>query len=401
MCPSYRATGDEKDVTRGRARVLQEMANGRLVSRGWSSPEVAASLDLCLSCKACSAECPAGVDIARYKSEVTHRRFRGRLRPVNHYALGWLPRWARAITATRLAPLVNALLGVRPVARLVLRAGGMDPRRDMVTFARTPFRAQAAAHLSSSPGQSAPAGRPQVLLWTDSFNDNLSPEVALAVVRVLRDAGYDVLVPDHAACCGLTWISTGQLDGAKQRLRHLLDVLAPFAVNGLPIVGVEPSCTAVLRSDLCDLLPDDPRATAVAEATRTLAELLTADPPVGPGDRWRPPDLSGLRLVAQPHCHHHAVMTWTADRTLLERTGAEITELSGCCGLAGNFGMERGHYDLSVAVAEQALLPALRAADPDDVYLADGFSCRTQARHLVGTTGVHLAQLLATHREPR
>ena len=437
MCPSYRATGDEKDVTRGRARVLQEMTNGSLVSRSWSSPEVAQSLDLCLSCKACSADCPAGVDIARYKSEVTYRRYRGRLRPTHHYALGWLPRWARAITAARLAPLVNALLSVRPIARLVLRAGGMDPRRDMVTFARTPFRAQAAA-LSSAPGSmvrsgrgagglsgappspvapapASPGGQPTrpsssahpgvdarrpVLLWTDSFNDNLSPDVALAMVRVLRDAGYDVLVPDHAACCGLTWISTGQLDGAKKRLRHLLDVLAPFAVNGIPIVGVEPSCTAVLRSDLRDLLPDDPRATAVADATRTLAELLTADPPVGPGDRWTPPDLSGVRLVAQPHCHHHAVMTWAADRALLERTGAQVTELSGCCGLAGNFGMEHGHYDLSVAVAEQALLPALREAGPDDVYLADGFSCRTQAQHLAGTTGVHLAQLLTAHRAP-
>lgn len=410
MCPSYQATGDEKDVTRGRARVLQEMANGTLVSRGWAAPEVAASLDLCLSCKACSAECPAGVDIARYRSEVTHRRYKGRLRPVTHYVLGWLPRWARAITATRLAPLVNALLGVRPVARLVLRIGGMDPRRDMVAFARTPFRDVAATHLSShvpdgsagSPtldtsGQASAQRRP-VLLWTDSFNDNLSPEVALAVVRVLRDAGYDVLVPDRTACCGLTWISTGQLDGAKKQLRNLLDALAPFAVNGIPIVGVEPSCTAVLRSDLRDLLPDDPRAEAVAAATRTLAELLTADPPVGPGDRWTPPDLSGLRLVAQPHCHHHAVMTWNADRALLERTGAQVTELEGCCGLAGNFGMERGHYDVSVAVAENALLPALRKAGPDDVYLADGFSCRTQAQHLADTTGVHLAQLLAAPR---
>ncbi|MCL2090855.1 MAG: FAD-binding protein [Micrococcales bacterium] len=415
MCPSYQATGEEKDVTRGRARVLQEMANGTLVSRSWSAPEVAASLDLCLSCKACSAECPAGVDIARYRSEVTHRRYRGRLRPSSHYALGWLPRWARAITASRLAPLVNALLGLRPVARFVLRAGGMDPRRDMVTFARTPFRALAATHLPTGEFESsvtgsrvelsksrqkyrtASTGRP-VLLWTDSFNDNLSPEIALAMVRVLRDAGYDVLVPDHAACCGLTWISTGQLDGAKRQLRHLLGVLAPFAVNGVPIVGVEPSCTAVLRSDLRDLLPDDPRAETVAAATRTLAELLTADPPVGPGDRWTPPDLSDVRLVAQPHCHHHAVMTWTADQELLDRTGAQVTELSGCCGLAGNFGMEQGHYDLSVAVAEHALLPALREADPDDVYLADGFSCRTQAQHLAGKSGVHLAQLLTAHR---
>ncbi|MCL2849477.1 MAG: heterodisulfide reductase-related iron-sulfur binding cluster, partial [Micrococcales bacterium] len=314
-----------------------------------------------------------------------------RLRPVNHYVLGWLPRWAYAITTARAARVVNAVLGVRAVARVVLRAGGMDPRRDMVTFAPTPFRASAQARsLAHTAGSS---GRPPVVLWADSFNDNLTPDVAAAVAQVLHDAGYDVLVPDDA-CCGLTWISTGQLDGAKRRLRHLLDVLAPFATNAVPIVGVEPSCTAVLRADLRDLLPDDPRATTVADATMTLAELLAAEPPLGPGPRWTPPDLSALRIVAQPHCHHHSVMTWAADRALLERTGAQVTELSGCCGLAGNFGMEHGHYDVSVAVGNQALVPALRGAAPGTVYLADGFSCRTQAQHLTGTPGVHLAQLL-------
>ena len=174
-------------------------------------------------------------------------------------------------------------------------------------------------------------------------------------------------------------------------------MLGPFAVNGIPIVGLEPSCTAVLRSDLRDLLPDDPRAVAVARSTHTLAELLTAPAPIGPGDRWSMPDLSDVTAVVQPHCHHHAVMTWTADRTLLRDAGAQFSELAGCCGLAGNFGMEAGHYDVSVAVAEHALLPALRAAAPGDVYLADGFSCRTQADHLAGVQGVHLAQLLAAH----
>jgi Fe-S oxidoreductase len=401
MCPSYQATGDEKDSTRGRARVLQEMANGTLVTRGWSAPEVAESLDLCLSCKACSSDCPAGVDMARYKSEVTYRRYRGRLRPMNHYALGWLPRWARLITGVPgLATMVNTLFGVRPVAKFVLRVGGMDTRRQMVSFAGRPFRSRARdlAEVRVVPAggatQSQPR-RPPVLLWVDSFSDNLAPQVAEAAARVLRAAGYEVLVPDHAACCGLTWISTGQLDGARAQLRHLLEVLGPFAVNGVPIVGLEPSCTAVLRSDLRDLLPEDPRAVAVAREVRTLAELLTAPSPVGPGDRWTVPDLSDVTAVAQPHCHHHAVMTWTADRALLAGAGATITELAGCCGLAGNFGMEQGHYEVSVAVAENALLPALRAAAPGDLYLADGYSCRTQADQLAGVDGLHLAQLIA------
>lgn len=408
MCPSYLATKDEKDSTRGRARVLQEMANGTLVSRGWSSPEVHEALDLCLSCKACSSDCPAGVDMAQYKSEVLHRTYRGRLRPVNHYALGWLPRWARLITSWGpLARVVNGVLGVRPVAKAVLAGGGMDTRRQMVRFAPEPFRAWArrdgAAQVTRTSSDSPRAvptsdegARPRVLLWTDSFSDALAPSVARAAVAVLRDAGYEVLVPDHQACCGLTWISTGQLDGARHQLEHLLEVLGPFAVNGIPIVGLEPSCTAVLRSDLGDLLPDDPRAVAVARETRTLAELLTAPAPIGPGDRWQVPDLSDVSAVVQPHCHHYSVMTWTADRRLLTDAGAQFSAMAGCCGLAGNFGMEKGHYDVSVAVAENSLLPALRDAAPGDVYLADGFSCRTQAEQLAGVSGVHLAELLAS-----
>ena len=414
MCPSYLATKDEKDSTRGRARVLQETINGRLVDHGWSSPELHESLDLCLSCKACSSDCPAGVDMAMVKSEVLDRTYRGRLRPVNHYALGWLPRWARLVTSSPLvARATNAVLGVRPVARLVLAAGGMDTRRRMVRFAPQPFRAWARRQdrrqdeqrrvTVASPGDAvagaSDAGRtrPRVLLWADSFSDSLAPQVPQAAVRVLTAAGYDVLVPGDQACCGLTWISTGQLDGARKRLEHLLEVLGPFAVNGVPIVGLEPSCTAVLRSDLLELLPDDPRARAVARETRTLAELLTSPEPVGPGDRWQLPDLSDVTAVVQPHCHHHAVMTWSADRRLLTQAGAQFSALAGCCGLAGNFGMEKGHYDVSVAVAENALLPALRDAQPGDVYLADGYSCRTQADQLAGVQGVHLAELLASH----
>jgi FAD/FMN-containing dehydrogenase/Fe-S oxidoreductase len=403
MCPSYLATRDEKDSTRGRARVLQEMANGTLVTRGWSSPEVHEALDLCLGCKACSSDCPAGVDMAQYKSEVLHRTYRRRLRPVGHYVLGWLPRWIRLVTAVPgLAWLANTALGVRPIAKVVLAVGGMDTRRSMVTFARTPFRT--AWKRGGAQAVAAPAGtpvRPKVVLWTDSFSDSLSPSVPHAAVAVLTAAGYQVIVPDEQACCGLTWITTGQLDGARKRLEQLLGVLGPFAVNGVPIVGLEPSCTAVLRSDLRDLFPDDPRALAVARETRTLAELLTAPAPIGPGDRWTLPDLSDVTAVVQPHCHHHSVMTFTADRSLLTAAGAQFSTLAGCCGLAGNFGMEKGHYDVSVAVAEHELLPALRAAAPGDVFLADGFSCRTQADQLADVQGVHLAELLAAHLPQR
>jgi Fe-S oxidoreductase len=240
--------------------------------------------------------------------------------------------------------------------------------------------------------------RESVVLWTDSFTDGMTPGGAHAAVAVLRNAGYRVLVPDRIACCGLTWITTGQLDGAKKRLTRLLDVLGPYAVQGIPIVGLEPSCVAVLRSDLADLLPGDPRSTQVAGATGTLAELLTGR--TGDGHGWQAPDLTGVELIVQPHCHHHSVMGFSTDQQLLTSMGASVTVLSGCCGLAGNFGMEKGHYEMSLAVASNALLPALADRPDNSIVLADGFSCRTQIEQLAGLPSVTLAQLLADHLVP-
>ncbi|WP_227589912.1 FAD-binding and (Fe-S)-binding domain-containing protein [Demequina pelophila] len=400
MCPSYQATGDEKDVTRGRARVLQEALRHQ---RGLTSPEVRESLDLCLSCKACSADCPSGVDMAAYKSEVLHQTYKGRLRPMTHYSIGWLPRWLKVIG---LAPrLVTAVMTPDWVQRLIVPLAGMDKRRRLPAFAR-PFRssgvararrADAPGRLGRDEGPAAGEGRDLsrlVVLWADSFSDGLEPEIPEAIVAVLEDAGLEVAVVAGDACCGVTWISTGQLDGAKRRLEHLLGVLGPWAVNGVPIVGVEPSCTAVLRGDLVELLPEDPRAHAVASATATLAEVLTGRSPVKVRDGWRVPDLSDVTAVVQPHCHQYSVMGYAADRELLGRAGATVTETAGCCGLAGNWGTEKGHYDVSVKVAENSLLPALREAPSGSVYLADGVSCRTQANDLAGVQGRHLAQLL-------
>jgi Fe-S oxidoreductase len=255
-----------------------------------------------------------------------------------------------------------------------------------------------------------------VVLFVDTFTDHFAPETGIAAVRALEHAGYRVILPDRPVCCGLTLISTGRLDAARRRLRRTLGTLLLAATTTadahaeqagdaaragvpsgapVPIVGLEPSCTAVLRSDSRDLLgPADPAATTVAGATRTLAEVLTATP------GWVPPDLSGLRALAQPHCHHHAVLGWDTDAALLGRAGAEVRTVGGCCGLAGNFGVERGHYEVSVAVAETALLPAVREADDQVVMLADGFSCRTQLEQLAGRHGMHLAELLAGRLPP-
>ena len=460
MCPSYLATREEKDVTRGRARILQEAANSQLI-KAIDSPEVLEALDLCLACKACSADCPAGVDMARYRSEALFRTYRGRIRPLSHYTLGWLPRLTRVTARVPgLARIANIVMSVAPLRSLAFRIIGLDPRRGMpalqsgtftawarrrnllagsvpasassdpisgtrerggttassdparerggTTASSDPARERDAAPTSSAParereaatassmadspilsGPRDPGGRPYALVWADSFSQTLDDTGARAVVDVLEANGFaPIVAPD--ACCGLTWITTGQLSGAKKHLASLLGVLAPFAASGIPIVGVEPSCTAVLRDDLADLLPDDPRSLLVSGATRTLAEVLSALP----ASARRLPSLEGVEIVAQPHCHHYSVMGWDADQALLESLGARVTRLEGCCGLAGNFGMEAGHYDLSVAVASHSLLPSL-SAKPDAVYLADGFSCRTQAAQLAGRGGVHLATLLA------
>jgi FAD/FMN-containing dehydrogenase/Fe-S oxidoreductase len=387
MCPSYLATRDEKDSTRGRARVLQELANGSLV-KSFRSAEVAESLDLCLSCKGCSSDCPAGVDMATYKAEVLYQRYRRRPRPPAHYSLGWLPRWAAL--AARAPGLANAALSRGPLAGLAKRLGGIDGRRPLPEFAAETFRDWFAAR---RPGPRT-SGTP-VLLWVDTFTNHFTPEVGRAAVRVLEAAGYSVQVTGKPVCCGLTWISTGQLAGARRQLRRTLRALDPAVRSGVPIVGLEPSCTAVLRGEIAELLPEDPRAPKVRAATRTLAELLAAT------GTWSPPDLAGVRAVAQPHCHHHAVMGWHRDSELLARAGAEVSAVGGCCGLAGNFGVERGHYEVSLAVAQTALLPAVRGAAPGTVVLADGFSCRTQLDQLARVRGVHLAQLLASRLEDR
>ena len=388
MCPSYLATRDEKDSTRGRARVLQELANGTLV-RGFGSAEVAESLDLCLACKGCSSDCPAGVDMATYKAEALYQRVPAAAAPAPHYALGWLPRWARL--ASRAPAVANAALRTPGLATLAKRVGRDRLPPALPRFAGQTFRAWFARRQAPVPA----AGRTPVLLWVDTFTDHFTPEVGWAAVRVLEAAGYTVQITREPVCCGLTWISTGQLDGARRQLRRSLRALGPALRAGTPVVGLEPSCTAVLRGDITELLPADPRARQAAEATRTLAELLTQTP------QWEPPDLTGLRAVAQPHCHQHAVMGWHADSALLARAGAEVTAVGGCCGLAGNFGVERGHYDVSRAVAETALLPAVRAARAaegtgDTMVLADGFSCRTQLDQLARVPGTHLAQLLAS-----
>ncbi|MEP7090417.1 MAG: FAD-linked oxidase C-terminal domain-containing protein [Nocardioidaceae bacterium] len=392
MCPSYTATRDEKDSTRGRSRVLQEMVNGTLVSDGWKSDEVHEALDLCLSCKGCASDCPTGVDMATYKAEALHQRYRRRLRPRSHYALGMLPRWARL--GQPFAALVNALMRVAPIQGLAKAAAGIDARRSVPAFAVDGFR-RWAGRTSYVAG---PAGDDyDVVIWGDSFTDSFAPFSGRAAVAVLQAAGLRVGVVAEAACCGLTWVSTGQLDAARRIQARTLDVLHPWVERGIAVLGLEPSCLATLRSDAVEL-SDDPRAVSVAAGVFSLAEVLSRV------DGWEPPDLTGTTIVVQPHCHHASVVGWEVDAALLARSGAQVTRVGGCCGLAGNFGVEKGHYEVSVAVAEHDLLPAVRTAvgvaGERAVVLADGFSCRTQLADLADVRAVHLAELLAAGLVP-
>ncbi|GAA1184521.1 FAD-binding and (Fe-S)-binding domain-containing protein [Nesterenkonia xinjiangensis] len=431
MCPSYLATKEEKDSTRGRGRILQEAMDGTLV-KGLSDPAVHEALDLCLSCKGCASDCPAGVDMAAYKSEALYQTYdvggsegagergrrRRRLRPRSHYLLGRMPFWARL--AAPVAPLVNTMMKVPPLAAAAKWTAGIDPRRSVPAFARRTLRRTAArqdragsavpgesdpngsrVELGASAGQSAGARpQPDVWVWADSFTDHFFPQSGLAALEFLRGQGLDVRLLQRRACCALPWITTGQLDQARRLLDGAVDALLEPVESGVPVIGLEPSCTATLRSDLVQL-SDRPEAQTVADGVLTFAELTHRLVDEG---KVRLPDLSGVRVVAQPHCHQRAVIGWQADQALLELAGAEVTAVPGCCGLAGNFGVEAGHYEVSVAVAETNLLPAVRRAaeeqDPPEatgetVVLADGMSCRIQLDDLADVEAIHLAELLA------
>ncbi|HEU4568369.1 MAG TPA: FAD-binding and (Fe-S)-binding domain-containing protein [Marmoricola sp.] len=395
MCPSYLATAQEKDSTRGRARVLQEALDGGLLS-GLADPAVGEALDLCLACKGCSSDCPSGVDMATYKSETLYQKHTvaGVRRPRSHTFLGRLPQWARL--AAPFAVVVNVLMKVPPFAALAKWMAGIDQRRSVPRFATRTLR-RAARGLDAA-SASAPAGStgservdtPDVWIWADSFTDHFFPRSGLAAIRYLEAQGLSVKVIKDDACCGLTWVTTGQLDQAKAIMGRTVRTLAPYVASGVPVVGLEPSCTATLRSDALEL-SEAPEAETVAHGILTFAELVTRlDLPV--------PDLSGVEVVAQPHCHQSAVLGWTADQALLERAGATVTKVAGCCGLAGNFGVEQGHYEVSVAVAETHLLPAVRS-HPDAIVLADGMSCRVQLDDLAQVPTMHLAELFASRLE--
>ncbi|KOU60841.1 dimethylmenaquinone methyltransferase [Streptomyces sp. MMG1533] len=392
MCPSFQATGDEVHSTRGRARVLGEMLRGETLPDAWRSDEVREALDLCLSCKACKSECPVNVDMASYKAEFLHQHYKGRLRPRAHYVLGWLPLLGRLAS---LAPGVLTAFTKRPrIARGLLRIAGLETRRDLPELAPRTFRQwfrgrRSAVGVTEVSATKPGATRETVVLWPDTFSNYLDPKGAQDTVEVLEALGYDVVLPDGPVCCGLTWYSTGQLGVARSVLGRSLKSLEQHLAAGRTVVGVEPSCTQALREESVELLPDSDTARRLAAQTTTLAELVArheGEWPFGTLDQ---------DAVLQPHCHTEAGPGHGAELAVLKRLGVDTDVVgAGCCGLAGNFGFETGHWEVSQSSAERELYPKVRAAGEDAMIIADGFSCRTQISQGTERSATHLAGLL-------
>ncbi len=415
MCPSYMVTLEEQHSTRGRARMLFEMLQGGPITDGWGSRQVKDALDLCLACKGCKTECPANVDMATYKAEFLAHYYARHSRPRTAYTLGLIFRWARL--AAHAPGIANFLTQSRGLSALAKAVAGIAPERRVPAFASQTFldwfrkrspsppsvsqgeRGPAASPLGPSQAERGPAAspafpsgeaeRPRVILWPDTFNTYFHPERARAAVEVLEEVGFEVLVPGRPLCCGRPLYDYGQLDLAKRMLRETLDLLRPHLVAGVPLVGLEPSCIAVFRDELINLMSDDPDARRLSQQSFLLAEFLQKH-----AANYELPRLQGKTLV-HIHCHQKSIVGTSADAAVLARLGLDFQMPdTGCCGMAGAFGFEREHYGVAMQIGERALLPAVREADPDTLIVADGFSCQEQIAQGTGRRPLHLAEVI-------
>jgi FAD/FMN-containing dehydrogenase/Fe-S oxidoreductase len=415
MCPSWRVTHEEEHSTRGRAHLLWEMTQGQgkkdeMIRDGWRSEEVKKSLDLCLACKGCKSDCPVGVDVATYKSEFLSHYYEGRARPLSAYAFGNIDLWARVAShAPGLVNLTTQLPFLRDLSKLI---AGIPHQRSIPAFAPETFKSWfhrtrrknglgkgTASEACPEPSRRvpysaensralAPEGTP-VLLWPDTFNNYFHPSTAKAAVEVLEAAGFQVIIPKANLCCGRPLYDHGMLDRAQTLLLQILDELSPEIEAGIPIVGLEPSCAAVFRDELVNLFPHDERAQKLSRQTFLLSEFLETK-----AKNFPLPQLNRKALL-HGHCHHKSLMKMTAEEAVLRRLGIDFqSPAPGCCGMAGSFGFERDKYDVSIAIGELELLPAVRQAPPDWLIIADGFSCREQIAHGSPRHALHLAEVL-------
>jgi FAD/FMN-containing dehydrogenase/Fe-S oxidoreductase len=385
MCPSYMVTREEKHSTRGRAHLLWELLEGGMLKGGWRNEQVREALDLCLSCKACKSECPVNVDVATYKSEFLAHHYEGRFHPLRDYAFGFMDKWARmASMVPGVTPrLANAVMRMPGLGEAIKGGLGIAPQRNLPQFAVRSFQRQRAERM--------PGGQlPLVVLWPDTWNNYYHPQSLHAAETVLKSAGFAVDVPQGHICCGRPLYDFGFLKQAKTYLRHVMDRLASEIEAAVPIVFLEPSCATVFRDELTNLFPTDKRARRLRTQALLLSEFLVQYAP-----QWRPPNLAGQKIMLHGHCHHKAVMTLKDELALLQATEAKVEVLdSGCCGMAGPFGFEKEKFQLSQALAERVLLPAVRSADPDTLLVSDGFSCREQIAQNSERRAVHFAETI-------
>jgi Fe-S oxidoreductase len=386
MCPSFMATREEMHSTRGRARLLFEMLEGEIVTDGWQSDEVMEALDLCLSCKGCTHDCPVDVDMPTYKAEFLHHRWKHRLRPRHAYAFGLIDQVSRV--ASRAPGLVNFVTRTPPFAQAFKLAAGMTQKREVPEFA--PLTLQ--QWFAQRGGTKNPAGR-KVVLFPDTFNNHMHTDVGVAAVEALEAAGWQVIVPEGHVCCGRPLYDYGFLDLAERYLRRSLDQLREWYREGVPIVGLEPSCVAVFKDELGKLLPHDDDGKRLAQSTYHFAEFFEQFD-------VEPPRLERKALV-WGHCHHKATGGIGPEVELLQKMGVEVETLeAGCCGLAGSWGFEAAHHEVSMKCGEQGLLPKVRELDAETIVVADGFSCKTQIEQGdTGRRGLHVAQVLKLARE--
>ncbi len=387
MCPSYMATLEERHSTRGRARLLWELLQNEVLTDSWKSEEVKEALDLCLSCKACKSECPTNVDLATYRAEFLAHYYEGRRRPLEAYAFGLIDKWAALGSST--PRMANLVMNAPGMSSLVKRVLNLAPQREMPRLATESFAKWARSANVPSPGLTGASDPREVILWADTFNNFFHPSTSRAAFHVLQAAGARVTVPRERLCCGRPLYDFGMLDRAKGYLQRVMDRLAPQIDAGVPIVVLEPSCASVFRDELRNLFPADARADKLRQQTFLLSEFLERRAPA-----FQPPRLERSVLL-HGHCHHKALMKMTDEESLLKKMGAQVTAPdAGCCGMAGPFGFDADKYDVSMAIGERVLLPAVRNTPPETLILSDGFSCREQIYQATGRKALHLAEVL-------
>jgi Fe-S oxidoreductase len=385
-------TLEEEHSTRGRAHMLFELLQGEVLAKDWQDEHVKKAFDLCLACKACKSECPANVDVATFKAEFLSHYYENKRRPLYAYAFGMIDRWARlASRAPRLVNFINQAPGISTIIRKVLNIPTQReiPEFSEVSLQKWAAKSRVAGLEGASESGSASSSQKQVILWPDTFNNYFHPETGRAAVDVLDRAGFKVIVPHQHLCCGRPLYDFGMIDRAKRYLENVMQVLGKQIDAGIPIVILEPSCASVFRDELHNLFPTDPRAARLRKQTFLLSEFLEHHAP-----GFRPPHFS-RKVLLHGHCHHKALMKMNDEEALLRKMGVDLQSLdSGCCGMAGSFGFEKNNYEVSLAVGERVLLPAVRQAGPETLIVSDGFSCREQIFQTTTRKSIHLAELL-------